>query len=234
MRDRVHASAKDGKKTGDRTGVGFFVPLPANLANHFPSLGSEDSSPPHITFLYVGEVPADQESRLLDAASRVFQFIKEPIRAHIQGLGYFDHPGKGRRVAVVTWRFDQDMADLRWRLRDALQEAGFPVDDSFPLVFRPHTTLAYMEGLDAHYEGLVPEGDFFFDRIEVWGLPTVPKVQFGQDPAARLAARWLGEHDAVAKTAAANRGKKRSEETRAKMREARLAYWARVRAAGGS
>ena len=40
------ADAANGRKTGDRTGVGFFIPLPDALAAQYPSLGTRTS--PHL------------------------------------------------------------------------------------------------------------------------------------------------------------------------------------------
>ena len=172
------ADAKDGKKTGDRQSVGLFIPLPEHLAELFPSLGDEDKSDAHITFLYVGEVTEARENVFLEALRSVSSHLG-PIRAHMEPMDYFVHPAKDRRVAIVPWRFSRDLSDLRWRMRDALQAAGFIVDDSFPLLYNPHTTLEYVDGLEGVYEGSVPSGDFVFDEIEVWGLPQVHAVPLG-------------------------------------------------------
>ena len=172
------ADAKDGKKTGDRQSVGLFIPLPEHLAELFPSLGDEDKSDAHITFLYVGEVTEARENVFLEALRSVSSHLG-PIRAHMEPMDYFVHPAKDRRVAIVPWRFSRDLSDLRWRMRDALQAAGFVVDDSFPLLYNPHTTLEYVDGLEGVYEGSVPSGDFVFDEIEVWGLPQVHAVPLG-------------------------------------------------------
>lgn len=188
--DKV-ASAEDGKKTGDRKGVGFFIPLPADLAAKFPDRGPEDKSPPHTTFLYVGDVPKDQEDKFLATARDVFLKIREPVRAHLKKVDYFTQPGEGSRVAVLPIQFSSDMAAVRWNLRDALQDAGFQVDDSFPLVYRPHTTLAYLDGLDTEYDGLVPQGQWEFDSIEVWGLPKVHTISFGSGQARKVAKRYI-------------------------------------------
>jgi len=174
------ASAEDGKKNGDGMGVGLFIPLPDELAAQFPDLGVEDRSVPHCTFLYVGKVDKDQEERFLDVLNRTFADFKGPVRGSLYGPEYFIQPDKGRRVAVMQVRFDRDLAAFRWKLRDTLHEAGFNVDDSFPLVYRPHATLQYIPDLTTEYQGTIPSGGWSFDSIEVWGLSKLRTVQFGQ------------------------------------------------------
>ena len=185
------ASASDGKKTGDRTGVGFFIPLPKEHAEKFPDLGEHDASASHVTFLHIGSIPAEDEQRFLDVSSRVFSELRGPVTAHMEPIEYFVHPDKERRVAVVPYRFSHDLAGIRWKLRDALMEAGFKVDDSFPLVFRPHSTLQYLPNLEDKFKGPVPEGSWDFNGIEVWGLPKVHEVPFGESAETRIASKHV-------------------------------------------
>lgn len=190
-----HASAEDGKKTGDRTGVGFFIPLSKDLGKQFPDLGDEDRSDPHTTFLYVGEVPKDREDEFIEISQNVVSEMWGPVQGHLYGPDYFLHPAKDRRVAVMRVRFDRDLAGLRWKLRDALVGAGFQVDDSFPLIYQPHVTLGYLSGLAAEYDGEIPKGDWSFDSIEVWGLPKVHEVLFDKvQMVGRVASRWSAGH----------------------------------------
>jgi tRNA nucleotidyltransferase/poly(A) polymerase/2'-5' RNA ligase len=164
----------------DGTGVGFFIPLDPSLASQFPDLAPEDNSPPHTTFLYVGDVAKDREDELIEVSSKVLQsWIRGPVRGSLTEMTYFDNPEKDRRVAVMQVRFDHDLSGLRWRLRDALLEAGFQVDDSFPLVWRPHVTLGYLEGVKANYDGNLPQGSWEFDGIEIWGMSKAPVIPFG-------------------------------------------------------
>ena len=182
-----NSSASDGIKTGDRTGVGFFIPLSPELASQFPDLGEQDQSSPHTTFLYVGEVTAEREDEFLAVTSKVFESIRGPVTGYLTDLDYFTQPQKEQRVALMRVRFSHDLAGLRWRLRDALLEAGFAVDDYFPLVYSPHVTLAYMPGLEAVYTEDPPKGTWDFEGIEIWGLPQLHTVKFGH--ATRTASR---------------------------------------------
>lgn len=184
----VQASAADGKTTGYRDSVGLFIRLPEHLAEQFPSLAPEDNSPPHVTFLYVGKVSEEQDEVFLETIHKVFAQGMPSIKAKIIGLEHFDHPDKERRVAHCAVRFSSPLSEIRSRLRSALEDAGIEVGDSFP-VYRPHVTLAYMPGLDSKYDGPVPEGEWEFDEIEVWGLPKEHRVSFSKGP--KLAAEDL-------------------------------------------
>jgi tRNA nucleotidyltransferase/poly(A) polymerase/2'-5' RNA ligase len=182
MRDQIKsASAEDGKKTGDRTGVGLFIPLPEDQCEGFPSRGEEDKSPNHTTFLYVGDVSQEREAEFLQVLAEVFLDFNAPVRGVTGPVDYFPQPDKDRRVAYLPIRFDKDLSKLRWKVRDALMSHDFQVDDSFPLIFKPHTTLEYMDGVDSVYVDEVPKVDWNFDGIEVWGLPRLHTISFNKE-----------------------------------------------------
>ena len=170
-------------KQGQNTEAGLFIPLPRELAEQFPDLGEEDKSPPHATFLYVGTISKGRQAAFLQVCQRVLKTMRgATVEAHLEGPEYFVHPAKERRVAVMHVRFSHDLAGLRWRLRDALIDAGFTVDDSFPLIFRPHVTLEYLDGLASQYTGKVPTGSWTFSGMKVWGLGQPKQVTFGMVP----------------------------------------------------
>lgn len=177
-------------------GVGLFLPLPAGLAEQFPSLGAEDDSPPHVTLLYVGEVPAERRAEFVETVTKALGREAGPIRAYLDGLDYFVHPHANRRVYYNRVRFSKDVAEIRDRVWLALEDAGFEVKHSFPLAFFPHVTLAYAEGLEAPYTGPVPTGSWAFDKVAIWGLPKeieVPLGSYVSGPApssVRVASRW--------------------------------------------
>ena len=171
------ADAKDGKTTGYRDGVGLFIRLPEQLAKQFPSLAPEDNSPPHVTFLFIGKVPEEQDDILLETVNRVFAQGLPTIKAKLGDIDYFVHPDKDRRVAHCPVVFNRGMSELRTRLRSALEDAGIEVADSFP-IYRPHVTLQYVPGTDGTYKGPAPSGDWEFDEVEIWGLPKEHKVSF--------------------------------------------------------
>ncbi len=155
---------------GDGSSVGLFLPLPEPLAKMFPSL-LEDPSPSHVTLLIVGEVLPEDEDVFLSVLRDVSERWGKPFHAHLAGLDYFRHPSEDQTIAHVAVEFSQDVARLRERLRDALLDAGFPIDDYSPALYRPHVTLGYLKGLWATWEAPVPQGTWEVDSIVIWGLP---------------------------------------------------------------
>lgn len=180
------ASAKDGKKTGDSTGVGLFIPVPDSLAIQFPPLGAEDKSVPHVTFLYVGVVPKERTEEFVSLVEEFFSGIA-PVQATFSGTDSFDNGDS--RVAYSKVRFSGNLSQDHDRLKQHLLDLGFGVDHSFP-VFQPHATLAYFDDPRAVYTGLVPEGSWVFNEIEIWGLPklvTVPLMSAGEPSEVKMA-----------------------------------------------
>jgi len=171
------SSAVSGEKAGGGTEAGLFIPLPKNLASQFPSLGEDDKSPPHVTFIYVGACPPDKTPLFLKICRETLGKFNRPVRAKLEPFDYFVHPDKGRRVAYIPVRFDQDMGKLKELLRENLTEAGFDVLDSWP-IYRPHVTLKYLGDMESPYKGKVPFGVWVFDTVEVWGLPKVHTISF--------------------------------------------------------
>jgi len=175
------AQAWDG--TGDGTSVGLFLPLPEELAREYPSLGDEDPSPPHVTLLFIGNVPEARQEALLTVLRNTLATEPAPIQAWTNGVDHFTHPDKNREVFYTPIRFSRDVGEIRDHLRSELIDAGFEVAHSFPLAFFPHTTLAYSDGTDNVYHGDPPNGAWEFNTVQVWGLPdqvhTLPFGSFG-------------------------------------------------------
>ena len=170
--------------TGNRQEVGLFIRLPDFLAEQYPSLGDEDTSPPHVTFFYSGEVTKGREEEWLTIVQGELSKLRGPVRAAVDGsVDYFEHADKGRTVAFTPVRFSHDLAAAKWNLRERLLEAGFEIKDRFPLVFKPHVTLAYLDGFDYRWRGQRPVGAWDFDEIEVWGLPQMFVIPLGSDAA---------------------------------------------------
>ena len=167
------------KMASSPTGVGLFIPVPEPLSEQFPKLGKEDTSPPHVTLLYVGSVPKERQPEFKAVVSGALGREPGPVYASFGEPDFFVQPDKGRRVWFSRVEFSKDVAAIRDRVWNALSEAGFDVQHSFPLSFVPHATLAYVEG-DSHsharWVGVVPKGAWSFDSVEVWGLGKEPVV----------------------------------------------------------
>jgi len=186
--------AGDSKWTGegDSTHVGLFIPLPAELAKQYPSLGVEDSSPPHVTLLSVGEVPPQRMGEFVSIVKGVLDSGPKNIRAAIVGVDSFVHPHAERTVFYTPIHFSCDMGTVRDQIASALSDAGFEVDNSFPLAFNPHTTLEYRDGL-VHEHGYgkpVPHGAWDVDEIQVWGGSKVHTFKVGSSQW-KVASRYL-------------------------------------------
>lgn len=154
-----------GAAEGDGSRVGVFIPLPANLAQQFPSL-KEDSSPVHVTFLYAGKVW--EEGLFMEILRRRLGELEAPVQARLDGQDFFRNADG--YIPHVRVRFDQDLARVRKLVIDDLREAGWTLADRSQMVWRPHVTLGYQKPHSEHYQGEVPTGGWEFDRLEVWGL----------------------------------------------------------------
>ena len=179
-----------GTKCGDGSSVGLFIPLPKNLAKKFPSLGQEDTSPSHVTFLYIGEYKdCAKQSELVRVLKDVCRRWWPVCQAVLGDVDYFDHHDKDRRVPHVCVDFDKDLSGFRQRVKQEITDAGLEVGDKFP-EYKPHVTLAYMPGMDGEWKGKIPKGRWDFDKMEVWGLPKVHKLQLGPS-IKKISDEWL-------------------------------------------
>lgn len=191
--------------TGDGSQVGLFFPLPKHLASKYPSLGDWDASPPHVTLLYVGEVPKRKEKLFVSTLRAVLSQQPSPITAKIGPPDVFVQPDRDLRVWHSRVYFSKDMATIRDRICAALEDVGFQVQNAFPLSFEPHVTLEYQKGAQskAPWIGLAPQGSWEIQSVQVWGISELVDVPFGSyvpQPflsaaesrmARRVAARWV-------------------------------------------
>ena len=192
---RAVMAKAEGKKEWGGTSVGLFIPLPKRLAKKFPSLGEEDTSPSHVTFLYIGDVKGEKEQKhLIDTLKKVHGKWWPEVTGTLDGLAHFEHKDKDRRVAHVQVDFDKDLSGMRHRVKQELEDGGITVGDSFP-EYKPHVTLAYMPGIDTpDYDGDIPEGTWKFKGMEVWGLPKTHKIKFGPS-FYKVSQQWLAKQD---------------------------------------
>lgn len=195
-RSGTHLVAKvTGKKTGNGQSVGLFIPLPPALAKKFPSLGTEDPSPSHVTFLLLGKYEDPKEQKKLVASlQKILGELGKKTKAALADLDYFDHED-GTRVPHVRVKFDQDLAKIRSEVKRRLLKEGLKVEDSYPR-YKPHVTLAYLDGKKSTWDKGIPTGSWDFDSIEVWGLPKVHSIKLGPSKTsslrtARVCSLWL-------------------------------------------
>src|SRR5574342_777113 len=67
-----HENNKDHKPNES---VGFFIPVPNEIAEQFPTDGKEgeDSSPTHITLLQCGQLPESFEKKIVEVSSKFLE-----------------------------------------------------------------------------------------------------------------------------------------------------------------
>lgn len=162
--------------------VGLFIPLPEHLAVLFPKK-EEDTSRPHVTFLFIGKTHQSRMDFLLGILSDEISSQKGPVEASLDGLDCFVNPNKSK-VAFSRVRFSRDLNNLRDRIKNRLQYEGFTVEDAHPR-WTPHVTLAYLKDLHSFWESPAPKGRWEFSGVELWsnfGNKVLGDFQFQVSP----------------------------------------------------
>ena len=180
----IRGAAKDPRTGDGKHHVGVFIPLPASLAKQYPKK-AEDSSPAHVTFFYMGAVPQERHKEFGEILRGFFAQEPGPVRARISEVDYFQTPTG--RVAYSKVIFSKDMGAMKDRLRSRLEDEGFEVQDSHPLAYTPHITLAYLDDPHQTWDGETPEGSWTFTDLELWGCPKVKTFTLASRRAAALA-----------------------------------------------
>ena len=178
------------KRAAKHTGAGVFILIPSDLAKQFPSLGKFDSSDTHITALYIGkDVPKSKEAELVEVIKDVLA-EQEPFEVTFDDHVTYFQPTKhseGCKVAKMGVK-SKGLHTLHTKLKDAVKEAGIPLDDHFP-DYKPHVTLSYMKPPKDKWDGDVPAGSFTVDGAEIWGCGNHKHVEFGAVKKATISKR---------------------------------------------
>lgn len=140
---------------------------PKEVASQFPSEGKEgeDSSPPHVTLVYIGNLPAKFEDRLKEVVKNVCDNFKSfdvklgsPKKlVNDKGQKVFYSPVKSRRLALLHELFKAEF-----------QRNQIPFSNKYP-EFKPHITIEYVDpGCKRQYPELCPEGQWKIDSVWIW------------------------------------------------------------------
>lgn len=165
-------------KTGPRT---FFVHVrvPESVAGRLREIqkqvipdASRHQEIDHVTLVQVpkpreDEYRPDKVNEAIDAL-RTVAADHEPIRARIQGWGYFDGAEKDSKgtTALVALLDAPGLEHLHVGMSNALKEHG--IKPSAAHVFTPHITLGYLEPHGRTDRPLPPlSGSFTIDRAHV-------------------------------------------------------------------
>lgn len=170
----------DVEKASDK--VGIFLKLPKDIASQFQSLGEQDDSKPHVTVLFIGDVPAEERANVEPVVREALAGV-EPFEVALgESPEYFDasESSDGKRVAYVPVE-SPDLSAIHDRLKDALESAGIEVSATHP-DYVPNATLAYLEEGREAFEGELPAGSFVADELELWGLGKPVKLKLGAEP----------------------------------------------------
>jgi 2'-5' RNA ligase len=154
--------------------VGIFIQLPDNLEKQYPRL-ADDSSPAHITTLYLGDQSSGDEDAIVAAAYAVAKETK-PFKINIGNVGYFDKNKDGNKIAFTKIE-SSGLRSLRIHLTKELKKHGIKWKDKWGS-FKPHVTLKYFEGIEGEYEGKVPSGSWICKELRVWGFQTKHIIKF--------------------------------------------------------
>ncbi|MEL7339655.1 MAG: 2'-5' RNA ligase family protein, partial [Bacteroidota bacterium] len=182
--------------TGDGSSVGLFIPLPKELADLYPDLSPHDSTPPHVTFLYVGAV--GDEASFIEALRDSLSHFQGPVQAKADDLSVFDNRYQdGNLVYYSPVEFSSPLSEWRSAVIQDLIDQGLTIQDRSPHVYHPHVTLSYQP--QPPYQGVIPDTVWWFSSVEVWGLSKVYTIPFGITFSARVASRFALARDVVSK-----------------------------------
>lgn len=168
-------------KTRENLGehVGIFVPLPEDLAGQFPPEGKEgeDSSPPHITLLYVGDMKDPKEQKkMIDVVKKTVSALG-PFEVSLGIVKEFLNE-KNQRVthSIVE---GEELHKLNNILKGVFKLVGIPFSDKYP-EYKPHVTIEYIEeDEEERFANTRPQGDWIVEHIWIWGADKPHMVRLG-------------------------------------------------------
>jgi 2'-5' RNA ligase len=147
--------------------VGLFIIAPDYIANQFPKEGraGEDSSPAHITLLYIGSLPAAFEPRMKE----VLEDICDNTKRFTVALGS-PRTFKNDKIVLHSPIKSKKLKALHEIIKAKFHLAQIPFDNKFP-EFKPHMTIAYCEDKKQLelYKDVNPQGEWVVDSIWLWG-----------------------------------------------------------------
>jgi len=151
-------------------GVGIFVPLPQDLAKMIPTDGreQEDSSPHHITVLYIGDLNPHFEGKLTNIIQNICSKMK-PFKAKLGSKPRRFYNDKEQTVLHLPV-FSQKLKKLHHTFKDELLKNMIAVKDKYP-EYKPHSTLEYVnEGERSKYRKFrfSENKEFMVEGVWVW------------------------------------------------------------------
>jgi len=124
-------------RTEKNKDVGVFIPIPADLSKQFPE-NAQDTSPKHITLLYIGNVNPLFENKLKEVVQTVCQqFRPFKIKIGKKQRRFFDNNGDKTSHFPI---FSRKLKEFNSVLRQELLRNHIAVDSKHP-EYNPHITV---------------------------------------------------------------------------------------------
>ena len=166
--------------------VGLFIPLPERLARQYPPDGKEgeDSSPPHLTLVYIGDVPDDRIDELRAVLTRIVQAIP-PLELKLQPPTTFKND-EGQ--TILHSPVSGPLLERAHNAIDgALKRRGFDVQGYDE--FKPHVTIEYVDpGAQPKFSYVEPKGQWVADSVGFWVGEDRRSLPFGSRKTVNAAA----------------------------------------------
>lgn len=146
--------------------VGLFLPLPERLARQYPPEGreGEDSSPVHVTFVYIGDVEDERLDELEGVLRRVLQAVP-PLDLKLLPPRTFE--SDSGQTILHSPVHCPGMKEAHDALKGALERRGFNVE-AYP-DFKPHVTIEYIDhGERSKLQHIEPTGRWRADSVGFW------------------------------------------------------------------
>lgn len=146
--------------------VGLFLPLPERLARQYPPEGKagEDTSPPHLTLVYIGDVDDGKVEELREVLSRIVQAVPPMDLRLLPPTTFQNEEGQTILHSPVA---GPQLEQAHNALKGALQRRGFDVKHYDE--FKPHVTIEYIDpGERSKFRYLAPQGRWRADSVGFW------------------------------------------------------------------
>lgn len=168
---------------------GVFIPLPYNLAKHFPDKSHKDKSVPHITLLYAGRLTPAEYKTLIKTTRTICKNFN-PFELDLVNYSELTIES-GEKIGYMEPSLicKSILSRLHASLRRAAESEELKIEHTYgakinknvpyEVAYLPHTTLQYLEKTEV-YTGAKPTGAWLVTELECWGFDTY-KCQLGRN-----------------------------------------------------
>lgn len=152
-----------------------YVPFPEDLRQRFEGIakhvvpgGRIARDLDHVTLLYIPKAEVDVANEKVDQVVRAMRDVCEnvrPIKAKVQGWGYFDGAMDDgvEKTALVGLIDAPGLEDLHVELKSTVRQLG--LKEAGTHIFTPHVTFAYLDKGERVKDLPILDGEFTIDHI---------------------------------------------------------------------